>query len=85
MSDYKTTIKTELPKCKDVMSHICDSLGEELNSPKCVEIKAHLEMCDNCRHYFKSVEATIDFYKKYNVQLSDEAHNRLIEFLNLKE
>lgn len=85
MSDYKTTIKTELPTCKDVMAHICDNLGEELNSPKCIEIKAHLEKCDNCQHYFNSVETTIQFYKKYNVELSDDAHNRLLDFLGLKE
>jgi hypothetical protein len=28
---------------------------------------------------------TIDFYKKYNVTLPDEAHNRLIDYLGLKE
>jgi predicted anti-sigma-YlaC factor YlaD len=42
--------------CKDVMAHICDNLGEELNSPKCVEIKNHIENCDNCKNYFNSVE-----------------------------
>ena len=77
--------KIEIPSCKDVMSHICDNLGEELNSQKCISIKAHLENCNDCKHYFNSVEATIGFYKKYNVQLSEEAHNRLIEFLGLKE
>lgn len=73
------------PACKDVMAHICDNLGEELNSPKCISIKAHLENCDNCLHYFNSVETTIEFYKKYNVNISDDAHKRLIEFLGLKE
>ena len=61
------------PTCKEVMSHICDNLGEELDSPKCIEIKAHLETCENCRHYFKSVETTIQFYKKY-----DELSSRFI-------
>jgi predicted anti-sigma-YlaC factor YlaD len=56
-----------------------------LNSPKCILIKAHLENCDNCRHYFDSVEATIEFYKKYNVTISEEAHNRLMDCLGLKE
>ena len=84
MTELKATIK-EPPTCKEVMSHICDNLGEELNSPKCIEIKAHLETCDNCQHYFHSVETTIQFYKKYDVNISDEAHNRLIEFLGLKE
>jgi len=85
MNEHKITLKTGLPSCKDVMEHICDNLGEELNSPKCIEIKSHLEKCDNCQHYFNSVETTIQFYKKYNVELSNDAHNRLIEFLGLKE
>jgi len=71
--------------CKDVMAHICDNLGEELNSPKCVEIKNHIENCDNCKNYFNSVETTIQFYKKYNVSVSEDAHNRLVEALGLKE
>ncbi len=73
------------PTCKEVMVHICDNLGEELNSPKCMEIKAHLDSCETCQHFFKSVEDTIQFYRKYNVKLTEEAHNRLIEFLGLKE
>lgn len=75
----------QIPTCKDVMAHICDNLGEELNSPKCIAIKAHLEGCDSCKKYFTSVDTTIQFYKKYDVQLSEEGHNRLIEFLGLKD
>lgn len=73
------------PTCKEVMMHICDNLGEELNSPACIEIRAHLENCKNCQHFFKSVEDTIQFYKKYNVQISEETHKKLLEFLGLKE
>ena len=47
------------PKCKDVMQHICESLGEELNSDKCVAIKNHLDSCSDCKSYFKTVELTI--------------------------
>ncbi|RJP71267.1 MAG: zf-HC2 domain-containing protein [Ignavibacteriales bacterium] len=71
--------------CKEVMNHICDNLGEELNSPRCIAIKEHLNSCPSCQSYFKNVEVTIDFYKKYNVNLPDEAHNRLIDYLGLKE
>lgn len=72
-------------ECKDVMHHICDNLGEELDSPKCIEIKDHLESCDNCQKYYKSVDTTINLYKKYNVEVTDEMHNRLMDFLGLKE
>lgn len=71
--------------CKEVMSHICDNLGEELNSPRCLAIKAHLEECSDCQTYFKNIETTISFYKLYNVTLPEDAHNRLLSFLGLKE
>jgi predicted anti-sigma-YlaC factor YlaD len=71
--------------CKDVMEHICENLGEQLDSPKCTAIKAHLNNCDNCSTYFKTVEDTIQFYKNYNVELPEGAHKRLIEYLGLTE
>lgn len=85
MTELKLKIDHPIPTCKEVMSHICDNLGEELDSPKCVELKNHLEHCDNCKHYFNSVGTTIEFYKKYNVELPSEAHNRLLDLLGLKE
>jgi predicted anti-sigma-YlaC factor YlaD len=71
--------------CKDVMNHICESLGEELMSERCKAIRHHLENCHSCQNYFNSVEQTIDFYKKYEIELPDEAHQRLMKFLNLDE
>ena len=78
-------MKNNKVNCKDVMSHICDSLGEDLNSPKCVDIKAHLEGCPSCQKYFDSVASTITFYKKYNVELGDDGHHRLLSVLGLKD
>jgi hypothetical protein len=71
--------------CLEVMSHICDSLGEDLDSERCKDIKSHLEQCPECTNYLKSVEMTIDYYKKYNVELPAKAHNRLMSFLDLDE
>lgn len=78
MHEHKTT-------CKKVMNHICDHLGEDLDSPKCVAIKEHLEECENCQKYFSSVENTIKFYKLYDVKISDDAHTRLMNALGLKD
>ncbi|MBI1933088.1 MAG: hypothetical protein HYS24_11185 [Ignavibacteriales bacterium] len=78
-------MKNQNVSCKEVMNHICDSLGEDLNSPKCINIKDHLENCPSCQKYFDSVESTISFYKKYNVELDSEGHNRLLSVLGLKE
>ena len=71
--------------CKEVMEHICDNLGEELNSPKCVAIKEHLEGCPSCSSYMHSIDATIAFYKKYNENVSKEAHSKLFDILGLDE
>ena len=73
------------PNCKDVMKHICESLGEDLDSDKCVAIKNHLDNCESCKSYFKTVELTIDFYKKYNVDMPTNAHSRLMNFLDLED
>jgi len=70
--------------CKDVMKHVCKSLGEDLNDEKCIEIKKHLDECPHCREYFKSVEITIECYRRYNVQIPEEAHERLMKSLGLE-
>lgn len=75
----------EKVNCKEVMSHICDSLGEELQSEKCLMIKDHLENCTCCQNYFSSVEQTIKFYKMYDITMPNEAHNKLMEKLGLDE
>ena len=71
--------------CKEVMHHICDNLGEDLDSPKCIAIKEHLENCSNCKSYFDSVDSTIKFYKNYNVELNDDSHNKLMDYLGLSD
>ena len=76
---------TKKVSCKEVMSHICDNLGEDLDSPKCVQIKSHLDECESCQKYFKSVDSTIQFYKNYNVNVDNDTHNRLLEYLGLNE
>jgi predicted anti-sigma-YlaC factor YlaD len=77
-------MKNEI-NCKDVMKHVCESLGEDLNSESCRNIKQHLDDCPGCQNYFKSVEKTIDFYKDYNIKMPDDAHNRLMSALGLSE
>ncbi len=71
--------------CKDVMMHICESLGEDLDSDKCVAIKNHLDNCDHCKQYFDSVKLTIDYYKQYNAEIPKDAHSRLMDFLKLDD
>lgn len=78
-------MKQKKVTCKEVMHHVCESLGEDLNSPQCSAIKAHLEECSGCQNYFNSVESTIEFYRKYSVEPTEETHSRLMSFLGLKQ
>jgi predicted anti-sigma-YlaC factor YlaD len=78
-------MKKEHVTCKDVMHHVCESLGEDLNSPKCSTIKTHLGECAGCQEYFKSIGTTIDFYRKYNVEPSKETHSKLMSLLGLSD
>lgn len=71
--------------CKDVMHHICDSLGEDLNSPKCKAIKEHLSECDGCQQYFHSINDTIKLYKDYNAELPDDSQKKLMDCLGLSD
>lgn len=71
--------------CHEVMHHICDRLGEDLQSERCRAIKQHLESCHCCQTYFASVETTIEFYRTYTADLPDNAHERLLNFLDLPE
>ncbi len=78
-------MKSQKVTCKEVTDHICESLGEELNSVRCLEIKAHLSSCNDCQNYFTSIERTIEFYKKYNLELPKEAHDKMMDLLNLSD
>jgi hypothetical protein len=71
--------------CKEVMNHVCESLGEDLNSDQCRNIKSHLDECTGCQNYFISVEKTIEFYKNYNIEITEDAHNRLMSYLGLSD
>ncbi|GAB6282150.1 MAG: hypothetical protein STSR0008_08940 [Ignavibacterium sp.] len=71
--------------CREVMDHICESLGEDFNSPKQAAIKKHFDECKFCQEYFKSIELTIEFYRNYNVNPSDECHKKLMNLLNLND
>ncbi len=71
--------------CNDVMNHICENLGQDVDSPNCVAIKNHLKSCNNCQKYLKSIGLTIELYKNYNAEISDDMHNRLLDVLGISD
>lgn len=72
-------------ECKEVMKYVCECLAQDTASDRCLSLRDHLDNCENCREYFKSVQLTIDCYQKYNVDLPEDAHKKLMEFLKLED
>ncbi len=50
-------------KCETVYLHICDHLDEDIDSPRCRQIKRHLDDCPDCREYLASIKSTIALYR----------------------
>lgn len=50
-------------KCTDVYLHICDNLDQDINSPRCRQIKKHLATCPDCRAYLDSLKKTVALYR----------------------
>jgi predicted anti-sigma-YlaC factor YlaD len=73
----------ETVSCKDVMRYVCECLAQDTSSERCLALKEHLDNCGHCREYFNSVKLTIDCYQKYNVELPDNTHKKLMDFLKL--
>lgn len=73
----------EKVSCKEVMRYVCECLAQDTSSDRCIALKDHLEECQECKEYFKSVELTIDCYRKYSVDLPENAHKKLMNFLKL--
>ena len=49
--------------CSRLKEILPDYLDSDLQSKVCAEIKAHLEECEDCRIFVKTVETTIVLYK----------------------
>jgi len=77
--------KKEEVSCKEVRRYVCECLAQDTSSDRCIALKNHLDHCENCREYFRSVELTIDCYRKYNVKLPQNVHSKLMNFLNLND
>jgi hypothetical protein len=47
-----------------IMDELCDYLGEDLDSPMCQELKSHVDNCEICQEYLRSVKGTVYILKK---------------------
>jgi len=71
--------------CKKTYRFICDNLDEHLNSPRCRQIKRHLEGCPDCRAYLDSIKKTVTLYKiDTPPHLPTSAHRRLMRAIDVE-
>ncbi|GAB4170924.1 MAG: hypothetical protein Kow00108_05190 [Calditrichia bacterium] len=47
-----------------IMDELCNYLGEDLDSPMCMELKEHVDNCQICQDYIKSMKGTVMILKK---------------------
>jgi len=73
-------------ECLTNLKQICDRLGENLNSPTCQELKAHLAECTKCCAYVDSIKKTVYLYQCLNDEqdVPDSVDKRLWKVLNLR-
>jgi anti-sigma factor RsiW len=69
-------------KCKTVYRFICDNLDERLDSPRCRQIRRHLEGCPDCQSYLKSIKQTVRLYKAApSPRVPEATHRKLMKVL----
>lgn len=56
-------MKKKRIRCIEVVRHVCDNLDEGLNSPRCREIRRHLQKCPNCTAYLDSLKKTVYLFR----------------------
>ncbi len=69
--------------CKKTYRYICDNLDERLDSPRCRQIRQHLENCPKCRAYLDSIKKTVALYKAgIAPDIPASAHRRLMKTID---
>ncbi len=51
-------------RCKQVYRFICENIDRDMNSPRCRQIKKHLDGCPECSAYLASLRGTVRLYRK---------------------
>ncbi|MCX6641200.1 MAG: hypothetical protein NTW14_12115 [bacterium] len=74
------------PDCKPFIERLCESLGEDLSSPLCRELREHLDHCPDCSLQIDSLKRTIDIYRCLPVkEIPGDVEKRLWKRLHLPE
>ena len=68
------------------MDHICENLGEDINSEFCQEIRDHLEQCPECCASVDAMKKTVHLYKNFiNEEVPQKVDRRLWQVLQLSK
>jgi len=71
-------------RCKQAYKFICENIERDLNSPRCRQIKKHLDGCPDCRAYLESLRGTVRLYKGAPTpRMPHSVHTQLIKAINL--
>ena len=78
-------MKSKRTQCKKFLNYICGNLDQNVNSPRCREIKKHLHACPNCAAYLDSLKKTVRFYREYPTPpLTNKSRQMLYKTLRLR-
>ena len=73
-------------RCKEVTKHVCEHLDEKMDSPRCRQIRKHLQECPDCTAYFDVLKKTIKLYRTLpDPRVPQPAHKKLFAVLKLDQ
>ena len=74
-----------MSKCREIYQHICDNLDEDLSSPRCRQIKKHIDSCSDCRAYLDSLKKTVVLYRNVPApEVPRSTHAKLLKTIKLE-
>ena len=77
-------MKKKRVSCKEIAKYVCGELDEHIDSPKCREIKKHMEACPNCTAYLDSLKKTVRLYREYpNPSVTEQCREELFAVLKM--
>ncbi|TKJ41096.1 hypothetical protein CEE37_05360 [candidate division LCP-89 bacterium B3_LCP] len=70
--------------CRPIMERLCEALDEDVSSPICQELQAHLDACPDCSLQVDTIKRTVEIYRSLPIEnVPEEVEERLLVRLNL--
>jgi anti-sigma factor RsiW len=72
--------------CQEVIDALSAYLDDDLREEVVAEIERHIELCDDCRAEFDTLNMTIKLYRGYGTaEMPKDCHDRLMKVLELEK